>query len=252
MVATPVADFLTALPRRASALAAMLGVAALVGWSANIDIMRRLLPGAPVIVPNTALALIVLATTIVLLDGTPDRERRQLAAVLGVLVAAFGVLIIVQHTFALSLPSDLWLFGDRVLTADTSTPGRAARTAGFTFMLLGGAHVLIALRDTRHIEIARIVAAAVLVIALSATVNSMDEAPAVFPLSRLIGMALPTAIALSVLAAGTIALRSSHGVLALFARRGPAGVMARRLIPPTLIVSPLLAMVVGSGRLRGW
>ena len=252
MVTTPFADFLTALPRRASALAAMLGVVALAGWSANIDIMRRLLPGAPLIVPNTALALILVAAAIVLLDGAPDRSRRQLAAFLGALVAAFGVLIVVQHSAGLALPTDLWLFGDRVLAADVNTPGRTARAAGLSFLLLGGAQFLIAVRGTRHIEISRTAAAVVLVIALAATVNSVDETPAIFPLSRLIGMALPTAIALSVLAAGTIALRSSHGVMALFARRGPAGVMARRLILPTLIVSPLLAIVVVSGRIRGW
>jgi hypothetical protein len=41
------ADFLTALPRRASMLAALFGAAALAGWSADIDIMRRPLPCAP-------------------------------------------------------------------------------------------------------------------------------------------------------------------------------------------------------------
>ena len=252
MAAIRSADFLTALPRRASVLAALLGVAALAGWSADIAIMRRLLPGAPLIVPNTALTLVLLSAGLVLLDGTPDRRTRQLAAFLGAVVAAFGLLIIVQHGLSLSLPSDLWLFGDRVLAADTSTPGRAARAAGLSFLLLGGAQVLIAARGTRYIEIARTGAAVVLVIALSATVNSVDETPAVFPLSRLIGMALPTAIALALLATGTIALHNTHGVVALFSRRGPAGVMARRLVPPTLIVPPLLAIVVVSGRIRGW
>ncbi len=214
--------------------------------------MRRLLPGAPLIVPNTALALILLAAGLVLLDGPADRRTRQLAACVSALVAAFGLVIIVQHSLSLSLPSDLWLFGDRVLATDTSTPGRAARAAGLSFLLLGGAQLLIAVRGTRHIELARTAATLVLVIALSATVNSVDETPAVFPLSRLIGMALPTAIALALLATGTIALRSTHGVVALFSRRGPAGVMARRLVPPTLIVPPLLAIVVVSGRIKGW
>lgn len=252
MAATPFADFLTGLPRRTGALAATLGAVSLAGWSANIDIMRRLLPGAPLIVPNTALALALLAMSVVLLDGTPDRRRRQLAALLSAFVAAFGLLTVVQHFLGISLPSDLWLFGDRVLAADQSTPGRAARAAGFSLLLLGGGQWLIAVRDTRYIEQARTAAAAVLVIALSATVNSVDESPAVFPLSRLIGMALPTAIALTLLAAGTLALRSSHGVMALFLRRGPAGEMARRLVPLTLIVPPLVAIVVVSGRTRGW
>ena len=233
-------------------LAALFGAAALAGWSADIDIMRRLLPGAPLIVPNTALALVLLAAGVVLLDGTPDRRARRIAACLSAFVAAFGLLIVVQHGLALSLPSDLWLFGDRVLAADTSMPGRTARAAGFSFVLLGGAHLLIALRDTRYIEMARIAATAVLVIALSATVNSVDETPAVFPLSRIIGMALPTAIALALLATGTVTLRSNHGVMAFFSRRGPSGVTARRLVPLTLIVPPLLAIVVVGGRIKGW
>jgi PAS domain S-box-containing protein len=252
LAASHFADVLTGMPRRAGALAATLGAVALAGWSANVDIMRRLLPGAPLILPNTALALVLLAMALVLLDGAPDHRRRQLAALISATVAAFGAVTIVQHTFAFSLPSDLWLFGDRVLAADLNAPGRTARAAGFSFVLLGGAQCLIAVRHTRYIELARTAAAAVLVIALSATVNSVDNAPAVFPLSRLIGMALPTAIALTLLAAGTIALHSSHGVMALFLRRGPAGEMVRRLVPPTLIVPPLVAIVVVSGRIWGW
>jgi PAS domain S-box-containing protein len=193
----PFADFLTGLPRRASALAPTLTAVALAGWSANIDIMRRLLPGAPLIVPNTALALVLLTMSVVLLDGTHTCHRRQLAALIGALVPAFGLLTVVQYVLALSLPSDRWLFGDRRLAADMSTPGRAARAAGLS-------------------------------------------------------LALPTAIALALLAAGTIALRSSHGVMALFLHRGPPGEMARRLVPPTLIVPPLVAILVVSGRIRGW
>ena len=71
-------------------------------------------------------------------------------------------------------------------------------------------------------------------------------------MSRLIGMAIPTAIGLSVLAAGTAALWSSHGVVALFLRRGPAGEMARRLVPLTLVVPPVVAIAVVRGRIGGW
>ena len=117
-IATPFADFLTGLPRRAGALAATLGAVALAGWSADIDIMRRLLPGAPLILPNTALALVLLAMSLVLLDGAPDRHRRRLAAYISAFVAVFGVVTVAQHAFGFFLPSDVWLFGDRVRAAD--------------------------------------------------------------------------------------------------------------------------------------
>jgi len=245
-------ELLKAVPRRTSAAAATLGAIALAGWSADIDLMRRLLPSAPLIMPNTALAIVVLAVATTLLDGAPDRRRRQLAAALGAAVAVFGLVTIVQHAFDLSLPTDLWLFGDRVRAADLVNPGRASRAAGRCFVLLGGAQVLIAARGTARIESARVLAAIVLVVALSASVNSADDAPAIYPLSRLIGMALPTALALAALSVGIIALRSTHGVMAAFTRSGPAGQMARWLVPPTLLVPPLLAVMVVRGRMAGW
>ena len=245
-------ELLKTVPRRTSALAAAFGAIALAGWSADIDIMRRLLPSAPLIVPNTALAIVLLAVATTLLDGTPDVRRRQLAGVLGAVVAVFGLATVLQHALNTPLPTDLWLFGDRVMAADPDTQGRASRAAGRCFVLLGAAQLFIAVRDTARIEVARALAAIVLVVALSASVNSADNAPAIYPLSRLIGMALPTALALAALAGGIVALRSTHGVMTNFTRSGPAGQMARWLVPPTLLAPPLLAVLVVRGRIAGW
>ncbi|MHB1313579.1 MAG: two-component system sensor histidine kinase NtrB, partial [Gemmatimonadaceae bacterium] len=218
----------------------------------DIDVMRRLLPSAPLIMPNTALVIVVLAITTTLLDGTSDRRRRQLAGALGAVVALFGVVTVLQHAFNVSLPSDLWLFGDKVLATSVEMPGRASRAAGRCFVLLGSAQLLIAVRGTARIETARVIGAIVLIVALSASINSADNAPAIYPLSRLIGMALPTALALAALAGGIIALHSTHGVMADFTRNGPAGQMARWLVPPTLLAPPLLAVMVVRGRMAGW
>ena len=245
-------EFLKTVPRRTSAVAATFGAIALAGWSADIDLMRRLLPTAPLIMPNTALAIVILAVATTLLDGAPDIRRRQLAGALGAAVAVFGVVIVLQHAFDVPLPTDLWLFGDKVLAADLNDAGRASRAAGRCFVLLGAAQMLIAVRGTVRIETARVIAAIVLIVALSASVNSADDAPAIYPLSRLIGMALPTALALAALSGGIIALHSTHGVMAYFTRRGPAGQMARWLVPPTLLAPPLLAVMVVRGRMAGW
>ncbi|MHB1310962.1 MAG: hypothetical protein ACYC3L_03010, partial [Gemmatimonadaceae bacterium] len=245
-------EFIKAVPRRTSAVAVSVGAIALAGWSADVDVMRRLLPSAPLIMPNTALVIVVLAITTTLLDGTPDRRRRQLAGALGAAVALFGVVTVLQHAFNLSLPSDLWLFGDRVLATNVEMPGRASRAAGRCFVLLGSAQLLVAVRGTARIETARVLGAIVLIVALSASINSADHAPAIYPLSRLIGMALPTALALAALAGGIIALHSTHGVMADFTRSGPAGQMARWLVPPTLLAPPLLAVMVVRGRMAGW
>ncbi len=241
-----------ALPRRTSALAAALGAIALAGWSADIDVMRRLLPGAPLIVPNTAVMVVVLSVATLLLDGTPDRRRRQLAGGLALVAAAFGVVTIGQHVAGVGLPTDVWLFGEQLMASATGTPGRAAGTAGFCFLLLGAAQLLIATRGAAYVETPRVAALAVLILALSATVNSVDGAPAAYPVARLIGMALPTALALAALAGGVIALRSTQGIMVAFTRSGPAGEMARWLVPLTLLAPPLLAVIAVRGRIAGW
>lgn len=232
--------------------AASLGALVIVGWAANAPMLRSLLPDTRPMVPNIAVGVLLLALALALLDGAASARRRAAAAGISAVVAAYGVTTIIEHLTAQSFAIDRLFFAQLLLAVDSTHPGRAALMSGIALGLVGGAQLTIAVSARRHLTVARTLATAALVISLAAAVNGLHPSTNAPSTAPTLGMALPTAVALGLLAAGTIALHHASGLIALFARRGLAGDMARQLLPTTLLAPPIIAAAVTLGKLNGW
>ena len=125
------------LPRVVGVLVMMLGLAILIGWHARLPLLVQLHPTFAPMKYNTALCFLFSGTALLAI-GSP--KRRWLALLLGSIVAAVGLLTLLEYAFDLDLGIDQLLFQTYIVT-QTSHPGRMSPVAALVFLLVGSASI---------------------------------------------------------------------------------------------------------------
>ena len=121
----------------------LVGIGVIAGWHLHVRALIQILPGAIAMQYNTALCFILLGASASALVALP--RHRYLTVIGGSLVALMGALVIFQYVTGMSLGIDTLFFfpWERTLSAD---PGRMALTTAVSFVCVGGALFLLALR----------------------------------------------------------------------------------------------------------
>ena len=123
---------LEALSRASSCLIAVVGLAVLLGWQFDIELLRAGLPGRTPVNPATALALLLAACALWMYHQTRSSAPiRWLAASAASLVIALGVITLTGYFIGHNLRVDQILYGARL--ADN----RVAPNTGFALLLIG-------------------------------------------------------------------------------------------------------------------
>src|SRR5215468_9484096 len=108
-------SLLEALSRASSCLVAVVGLAVLLGWHFDIELLRAGLPGRTPVNPATALALFLSACALWMHHQTKGRPNpapvRWLAVSAASLVIALGVITLTGYFFGHNLRVDQVLFG---------------------------------------------------------------------------------------------------------------------------------------------
>src|SRR5262249_1703206 len=137
---------------------------------------------------------------------------------------------------------DQWLFRDKV-ELEAVTTGHANRMAPNTALdfLLAGLALLLLDVETRYVRRpAQVLALAAALVALLALVGYTYSVLSLYGVGPFIPMALNTALAFAVLAAGVLGARPDRGLMAVVTSPGPGGVMARRLLPAAVGIPAVL------------
>jgi hypothetical protein len=237
---------LEALSRASSCLIAVVGLAVLLGWHFDIELLRAGLPGRTPVNPATALALLLAACALWLhhqARGRPDSAGvRWLAVTAASLVIALGVITLTGYFIGHNLRVDQILFGTQL------AGNRVAPNTGIALLLIGLALWL--LNSPRRLRRApeQLVALFPIVVALISLLGYAYSAEGMYGLGELQRMALPTAASFFVLGIGILCARPDVGFVSVIASdhagRSPRASNAARRDPRPC--RPRLAHVVGT------
>ncbi len=213
---------------------------ALVGWTFDFEPLKTVLPGLVAMNPMTAVGLFACGAALAILRNphATGRERsisRGLAAA-AMLIGALKLLAIVGGP---DLRIDQLLFPGRIFVHDPRGNPIALLTS-LCFILSGGALTTIDSTGWRGVRPGQLMAIATTLLAILALVGYTYRTSKLYGEVWYFPMALHTAAAFLVLATGILFARPTAGMMSVIALDGSTGVLARRLLPATLIIPAVL------------
>jgi hypothetical protein len=216
---------------RLSAAAALLSAAGAVGHILDLPTLLTFVPGRPPIQPLTALLITLTALGMALRHGSNvGRARRMSAQIVGALVLLLACMVGSEYLLGLN-------FGPRF--------GRPSPFTAVAFAALGGALVVFDL-ELRALVPREGLCLVAIFVAFVCLVGHAFGAGALYQLgrSKVIGVALPTCLALILLGSAGLLERPDVGLSRLLTSSGPGGVLLRRLGLTAVVAGPLLGIVL--------
>ncbi len=222
-----------------------LGTVVLLGWAIDSETLKRIAPGLTSMKANTALALVVAGLAVVLLREEATPRAKVWGRALGLLVAIFGALVLVEYLF-FDLGFDQLLFAD----SNDPHPGRPSPHTAVAFVLFG---LAIAGTDARGraaaLDNALVFAFAIVV--LFGVVGYDFGVDYLHRGSNTVGIAVHTLFALCLLVIGCFGLRPERGPAAILLGADAGARMARTWLPVAILGPLLLGAVVYAARESG-
>lgn len=220
-----------------------IGALGLVAWLSGFGALTGVIPGQGPMMPTTALCLLLIGGGAALRAPENLGRPRKAMSVLAALVVLFvGVATVADYLLAIDLSIDRALFHIDV----APYPGRSAALAAVALTLLSSGLIVF---DTRPAAVVRPSECLILLGGLTAFSALIAFAFGGGPLLRLrrmpvLGVPLPTAVALLLISLGMLLERSRGGLMSVAASSGPGGVLLRRLAIPALIAPAMLGIAV--------
>ncbi len=232
----------------AGILVMLIGVLGLLGWIFDIEMFKQFLHHGIAIKANTAIALLLagLSLCLFILDQKHSWSRR-VGQVCAALVLIVGVLSLSEHLVGWNLEIDQIFFHEPPGPPGSLSPGRPGPPASLCFILGGLALLLLRERSTKNHILLQVLALGIGLIAAPGLIGYAYRAESLYGMAKHTAIAFHTALALEVLAAGILFAYPKEGIASLVYDKGIGGSIARRLLPPAI----LLPLVLGWFRLRG-
>ncbi|HET9221314.1 MAG TPA: PAS domain S-box protein [Roseiflexaceae bacterium] len=205
-----------------------------IGWALDISVLKGLLPGLATMKPLTALGFLGAGLAMWLArmeDG--DVWQRHLRLICAGLVAAIGGLTLLEYGLGVSLGIDQWLFPEMVRAEGALHPGRPAPSTSFCLLLLGIALLTI---DAKSVRLVPFLTLTTLFVASLALLGYAYNVNSLYQIEPYASMALHTALLIIIVALGILAARPERPAMAVVTTSLAGGVMARRLLPATIVV----------------
>jgi diguanylate cyclase (GGDEF)-like protein len=243
-----VAATLRAAARIASLVPVLAGVIALVGWAADVETFKRIVPGLTAMNPTTAIGFLCLGWSLAVLTQGAAPPLRTAARAFAVVAIVFGASRIVALLGVMDLQLDRLFFREKLALADFGRANQMAPNTAANFVLLGTA--LIALDrpgGSRLRWSAQFLAVTAAMTSLLALMGYAYGLPSFYGIGTQVAMALPTAVTFLVLSAGVLCARPTHGIMTVISSATAGGAMIRRMLPAVL----LIPLALGGLRLAG-
>jgi len=244
-------------PRRlirifASLFVVSVSATVLFGWTISSSLLTRLHPDLPVMVPNTAACLLMMAGVLVLCGlERPTMRCRVAAAIAGGVSFLVGTLTFAEYLFDAGLGIDGILLHFAQSVDYEINPGRMAPHTALGLMAAGPAIAFLCRKKVLG-QLSEIFSVLTLAIAFSALLGHLFGAQALQGLSKTNGMALHSAISLMVLSAGMLVANPRSLIIGLFFSKTLGGAVARRLLPVAVLVPTVIGFAEVRGTDWGW
>jgi PAS domain S-box-containing protein len=213
------------------------------GWVFGMRAARSGLPGLVHMAPISAIAVVVLGTSLLLLATRRDTTTRIIAQVLAGVTTLYGVAVVGEYVFGYDFAIDRLLFPDSLAGMLVGHPGRPAPNTAAGLVLLGLALLALA-RSGPVFRWSQWLALPVGFLALQALIGYAYAAEPMYRVSAYSPMALHSAVVLLLLASAVLCVTPYTGLVGQLTAEDAGGFVARRLLPVALLV-PLLFGFIG-------
>ncbi len=210
--AVATASVLDARLRRVVRLAGtgVLGIGGLIllgGWLLDIPALRSFPLGSLEVKANTALGLLAAGAALLLLQPGASPRRRRFGQACTALAALIGLLSAGEWTVGRNFGIDQLLFVDQEAASSGNLPGRPALNTALALVVLGLAFWALDRRTRRAQSLKDALSLVVGLAALTGLLGHLVDEHILHSLMPFGVMAVPTAVALLLLAAGSLAAR---------------------------------------------
>ncbi len=239
----------------AAGATALIACLVLIGWTFDVEILKRIVPGLVAMNPMTAMAFLLAAISLALFSGEksdePTSSGQWLARACAFAVALIGVARMVAIIGGPDLGIDRLLFSAK-LGVGFRVPNVMAPNTALSFVLVGNALLLVHSRKRRTSPFVCIAALVCGFEALLAILGYAYGIGAFYGLQAFIPMALHTAVAFLVITFGIMACQAQRGFLAVIIGKNIGGLMARRLLPAAILVPAVIGWLRLEGQRMGF
>ncbi|HJV25595.1 MAG TPA: ATP-binding protein [Aromatoleum sp.] len=227
----------------------VIGIAVLLGWWLQIDVLTGAVQGRPPAKPNTGLGFILAGLSLLAsMRRKPGSGWGTLHLSLAGALTVLGALTGIEHLTDWNLGFDTLLYDPAQRSHGFIPTPRMAFATSISFILTGLA--LLGL-DSRARMASCAAALGSSVIGVLALMGYVFGVPALFQADPYSAVALPTAVALVAINIGILHARPRRRPIAVLISRTVGGVMARRLLPLAVTAPFLLGWLSIRGEAAG-
>ena len=250
---TPIAT-LQSFSQKASIAVIAIGCTVILGWIFDLQLLKSILPGLPSMKFNTATCFILGGFSLLFqhqwrAELTTIKHQKiynYLTFSASFLIILISLITLVQYSFNLDLGIDQLLFKHSSILTIPLAPGRMAPNTAAAFLLLGAALLLLSVKRPKYLRI-QILSCCAFLIAFLGLIGYIYGTAFFYKMGAPTGMALHTSAAFVLLSFGILFASPDKGFMAVIASDRAGGIMARRLLPPAIIIPPLVGYFIMSG-----
>lgn len=211
------------------------GVGALVGWTFDIEVLKSIHPRFVVILPFTALCMVIAGASLLFCATATERATRY-SRVLAAATLLLGTVFMVQRVFEVDLGINQLLFPGSIATYPFRPLGLMATNSTVSLVLGGVALLLMTGTRVGYRRIGRRVAVLGLGIAGLALLGHAYGAKPLYAIDRAAGMGLLTAVGFAALFSGITIARPGDEGISLVTGKDLAASLVRRVLPVVLVL----------------
>jgi PAS domain S-box-containing protein len=242
-----------AFTKLASAVVIIISCIALLGWVANIDILKSIIPGAATMKANTAICFVLAGVTLwSKTQPSQNNKLYDLSRLCTLIIFVIALSTLSQYFFGWNLGIDELLFRDFPLSPLTSHPGRMGFNTAINWLLISVALWVKTDSNTKRTswgdvtcQVSTFVA---LFISFQAVIGYIYGVRVFYKFNAYTtSMAVHTALTFLVLCLGILFNNPYRGLMTTVTSDFNGGITARRLIPTAIFLPVLLGWVVIQG-----
>lgn len=234
-----IVESFTTLSKWSGIAAILIGYHGLVAWAFDIDILRT--PGAgflPITAACAACSLLCGAALLALRKaGAEDRRRRTVALIMAGASAVLAAAALAVVLYGLGYGFGFFV-GERLPNAEEQVV-----TSAVAFLIASAALILAGIGRSRDAEFACLVPATMSLLAIAGYIYGAKVFRGQMPLYA--------AVSVLFLSGGTMSLRADEGFMNKITSNSFGGLMARRLLPATLLIPLTLGWLQHEGQHAG-
>jgi PAS domain S-box-containing protein len=226
---------------------AAIGTVVLLGWIANSEYIKSVVPGFAAMNPLTAVGFLVGGISLWLLrEESRQPSPTAIARICALILVVIGLLKFADYAFQVDIGID------QVMFAAQLGDNRMAPNTAICFALAGMSLIAIDWVTSRGFWPAHGPAISLALISSISLVGYAYGASSMYSIRSAMPMALNTALAFVLLSLGILLSRPQLGMAKVLFSSNQGGMMARRLLPIGILVPGALGWLRVWGQRSGW